>query len=176
MQCPVCHNEVLSQAAFCNHCGASLAAAAPGAASLETPVTPPPGYSEAPPAAAAPPPGSAAPPTATSTGLTPNAAAAIAYITFIPAIIFLMIEPYNKIPLVRFHSFQSIGLAVAAFVLHIAASMLLYPFGFLMHSMIQSLISLGLFIIWIIVILKASKGEWYKLPIIGDFALKQAQS
>jgi uncharacterized membrane protein len=25
-------------------------------------------------------------------------------------------------------------------------------------------------------ILKASKGEFYKLPVIGDFAMKQAQS
>jgi uncharacterized membrane protein len=32
------------------------------------------------------------------------------------------------------------------------------------------------FILWLVTILKASKGEWFKLPIIGDFAMKQAQS
>jgi uncharacterized membrane protein len=87
-----------------------------------------------------------------------------------------MIEPYNKIPLVRFHSFQSIGLAVVAFILDMAIRILLFPFGFVMYSLLQSLVSLGLFIVWLIVILKASKGEWFKLPIIGDLALKQAQS
>ena len=62
----------------------------------------------------------AAPPVvASSAGLSENAAAAIAYLTIIPAIIFLVLEPYNKMPLVRFHSWQSIGLCVAAFVLQV---------------------------------------------------------
>ena len=43
-------------------------------------------------------------------GLTDNAAGAIAYITFIPAIIFLAIPPYNTSPFVRFHAWQSIFL------------------------------------------------------------------
>ncbi len=38
------------------------------------------------------------------------------------------------------------------------------------------LVSLGMFIVWLMAILKASKGEWYKLPFIGDFAEKQARS
>ena len=29
-------------------------------------------------------------------------------------------------------------------------------------------------IVWLLAILKASKGEFYKLPIIGDFSAKQA--
>jgi len=33
---------------------------------------------------------------------------------------------------------------------------------------------LVLFVAWIIVLLKALKGERYKLPIIGDLAEKQA--
>jgi uncharacterized membrane protein len=116
------------------------------------------------------------PPAAAPSGLSPNAASAIAYLTFIPAIIFLLMEPYNKIPLVRFHSLQSIGLSLVWFVLHVAASLLLTPFGFLMHAFLGGLISLGLFIAWLISIVKASQGQWFKLPIIGDFALKQAQS
>jgi uncharacterized membrane protein len=40
---------------------------------------------------------------------------------------------------------------------------------------IHLLIWLGFFIAWLMAIMKASKGEFYKLPIIGDFAMKQAQ-
>ena len=32
------------------------------------------------------------------------------------------------------------------------------------------------FCIWVFCVFKASKGEWFKLPIIGDIAMKQAQS
>ena len=46
----------------------------------------------------------------------------------------------------------------------------------LLFSLIHLVIGLGLFLIWLFVILKASKGEWYKLPVIGDFAEKQARS
>ncbi len=156
MQCPNCHTEIASQSAFCTNCGANLSAAAP-------PTT----YAEAPSATV--------PPPVASSGLSPTAASAIAYLTFIPAVIFLLIEPYNRIPLVRFHSFQSIGLAIFAFIVDLAVKMLLLPISFTMYSMIQGLVTVGLFIIWLVVVLKALKGEWFKLPIIGDFAMKQAQ-
>jgi uncharacterized membrane protein len=157
MQCPVCHNEVGSQSAFCPHCGAQLSTAAPAQA-------PPPDYST-------PPPDSSAP------GLAPTAAAAIAYITFIPAIIFLMVEPYNKMPLVRFHSFQSIGLAVVGFIVGICLNILAWlPFSYILFGAIRDVVYLVLFIFWIIALLSALKGEWYKLPVIGDFAMKQARS
>ena len=179
MQCPVCHNEVGPQTAFCNHCGASLAAAAPSAAPPETAYAPPPTYSQVPPGYAAPPPAGA------STGMSESAAAAISYITIIPAILFLVMEPYNKMPLVRFHSFQSIGLTVVYFAVWVALMVLqivlhILPGFFLMFAMLFSLLHLvlfvGMFIVWLMAILKASKGEFYKLPFIGDFAMKQAQS
>jgi uncharacterized membrane protein len=157
MQCPVCHNEVASEsAAFCDRCGAPLSAPAAG--------TPPPELSY-----------TAPPPASAGTGIAPNMAAALAYLTFIPAVLFLILAPYNKIPLVRFHSWQSIGLAVASLILNVIVRMVL-PFGFLMYFFLQSLVSIGLFVVWVIVVLKAFKGEWFKLPIIGDLAQKQAQS
>ena len=52
-------------------------------------------------------------------GLTDNVAGALAYVTFIPAIIFLVMEPYNKNRFVRFHSFQSLFFTLACFVLGI---------------------------------------------------------
>ncbi len=156
MQCPVCHSEVAPQSAFCTQCGAALTGSAP------VPPAAPPGYPPPPPGASA--------------GLSPNAAAAIAYFTFIPAVLFLIIEPYNKIPLVRFHSFQSIGLTIVAFILHVAIRLVTLPFGYWMDAILQGLVSTVLFFVWLFVVLKASRGEWTKLPVIGDLALKQAQS
>jgi uncharacterized membrane protein len=175
MQCPVCHNEVGDQSASCAHCGATLAAA---------PETVPPAASYAPPAAV---PVAAYPapaPTAESSGLSPNAASAVAYITFIPAILFLLIAPYNKTPIVRFHSFQSIALAVVwiAFWIMVAicaAILAFIPFLRMLVLLIPFLyfvVGLGFFVLWLVTILKASKGEWFKLPLIGDFAMKQARS
>ena len=169
MQCPVCHNEVATPgaepAAFCNHCGAPLLAAVPPAASASAPLP-------AAPAPAYPPP----PPVAAGSGLSPNAAAALSYITFIPAVLFLMVEPYNKTPLVRFHSFQSIGLNIVAVVIYVAIRILMFPFGFILFGMVHAAVTLVLFVLWLVCVLNAVKGAYFKLPIIGDFALKQAQS
>src|SRR5580658_4537676 len=44
-------------------------------------------------------------------------AGALAYCTFIPAIVFLLVEPYSKNRFVRFHSLQCIGLWLAAGVM-----------------------------------------------------------
>jgi uncharacterized membrane protein len=49
----------------------------------------------------------------TPTGLSDNSAGALAYVTFIPAIVFLAMPPYNQSPYVRFHAWQSIFLFVA---------------------------------------------------------------
>jgi uncharacterized membrane protein len=127
------------------------------------------------------PPPSYIPPATASSGLSDNLAAALAYVTIIPAIIFLVLEPYNRIPLVRFHSFQSIAFCIAAFVLQVAltvAQELLHfiPLSWMLFSVCHLLLGLGLFVVWLIAILKASKGEWYKLPTIGDFAEKLARS
>jgi uncharacterized membrane protein len=200
MQCPVCHNEVGPQSTFCNHCGASLSAAAPVPTPGFTEVppaytqTPPaytaqPGYT-APPSGYAPPAGYAQQPPqqayppqaqAGSSGLSPTAAAALAYIFAIPAIIFLVIEPYNKVPLVRFHSFQAIGLVVVWIGFWIAMMILsmvliFIPVVHLILIPIHLLVGLAFFIGWLLCVIKASKGEWFKLPVIGDFAMKQAQS
>ncbi len=174
MQCPACNKEVAPQSAFCNNCGAPVTAAA---------ADPTPGYTTVPnqPYATVPQqPVYAGPPVVAGAGLSDNAASAIAYLTIIPAIIFLVLEPYNKVPLIRFHSWQSIGLFVAAVLLQVAvtiADIMLHfiPFIILLFSLIHLALGLGLFLVWIFVLLKASKGEWYKLPIIGDFAEKQAR-
>lgn len=109
------------------------------------------------------------PPQTAQSGLSDNAAGALAYVTIIPAIIFLIIEPYNKNSFVRFHSWQCIFLGVASIAVHIVLGMI--P---VVGWMILPFASLGFLIIWIIALLKALKGERYQLPIIGKFAAQQA--
>ncbi len=177
MQCPVCHNEIAPQSAFCGHCGASIA---PASASEAVPT--PTAYT-APPIAAAPA-GYPAPTATASAGLSPNAAAAISYITIVPAILFLVIDPYKKMPFVRFHAFQCIGIAVGWFVfwvvIAVGSMMLALIPGvrilIILIPFLYAAMGLGAFILWLMAILKASKGEWFKIPFIGDYALKMSQS
>jgi len=111
------------------------------------------------------------------TGLSDNAASGIAYITFIPAIIFLATAPYNQKPLIRFHSWQSIFLTLAYIVVHVGF-LIIYriPFFGLLMIPLRMLVGLGFFILWLIVIIKTFNGQMFKIPVIGDFAEKQANS
>lgn len=102
-------------------------------------------------------------------GLSNNAAGALAYVTIIPAIIFLVADPYNKNSYVRFHSWQSIFLGIAAFAVDMILSFI--P---IVGWMLIPVALLGFLIVWIIVLMKALKGERFKLPFIGKFAEQQA--
>ncbi|MGB7266847.1 MAG: DUF4870 domain-containing protein [Terracidiphilus sp.] len=104
-----------------------------------------------------------------TSGLSDSAAGAIAYITIIPAIIFLIVEPYNKNSFVRFHSWQSIFLGIAAFAIQIVLSVI--P---VVGWIIIPFFLIGFLVLWIMCLIKASKGERWKLPLIGEFAEKQA--
>ena len=60
-----------------------------------------------------------------SAGLADNVAGALAYVfTIIPAILFLILEPYNRRPFVRFHAFQCLCLAATGFVLSFVCAIL----------------------------------------------------
>lgn len=113
----------------------------------------------------------------TPSGLTDNAAGALAYITFVPAIVFLVLPPYNASPYVRFHAWQSIFLNVAAVIISIALSFLMVFFmffgGFVLLA-VSRLIWLLWFVLWLVCVLKALNGQRFKVPIIGDLAAKQA--
>jgi len=103
-----------------------------------------------------------------SSGLTMNTAAAISYVTIIPAIVFLLIAPYDKNPFVRFHSVQSILLGFFAFG---AQTLLLYTHFIPMGFLISMILSAIFFILWVLVVVKAMTGEWFKLPILGSIAM-----
>jgi uncharacterized membrane protein len=115
--------------------------------------------------------------TASPGGMTDNVAGLLAYVTIIPAILFLVIEPYNKNRFVRFHSFQSIFFNVAWIALWIAMSFVgMIPILGWATMLIWPLVGLGGLIIWIVLLLKANQGQMFKLPVIGDMAEKQANA
>jgi uncharacterized membrane protein len=106
----------------------------------------------------------------TQSGLTDNTAAGLAYVTIIPAIVFLVVAPYNQKSFIRFHAWQSIFLGIAAFVIgFINIIPILGQLIFLVGMLV-------LFVAWIVALLKALKGERFELPLIGKFAAQQAGS
>jgi uncharacterized membrane protein len=118
----------------------------------------------------------------TAGGLTDNVAGMLAYVTIIPSIIFLVMEPYNKNRFVRFHAWQNIFLCLAAFVCWIAlfiisAVLAFIPIlGHLIAFLLWAVLSVGLLVVWILLLIKANQGQTYKLPYIGDLAEKQANA
>jgi uncharacterized membrane protein len=112
-------------------------------------------------------------------GLSSNGAAAISYLTFIPAVVFLVMDPYRRDPFVRFHAIQCIGLTVVAVLIGIVLGVITVPLAmtgmWAMAHLLSELVNLAFLIIWLICIIQASQGKWFKLPVVGEFALKQSQ-
>lgn len=108
-------------------------------------------------------------------GLSENAASGIAYITFIPAIVFLVTAPYNQNRTIRFHSWQSIFLFIAWVAVDVVLGVVgAMPFLWYMTWMLWRLVGLAFFVVWIIALIKAFNGQRLKLPFISDLAEKQA--
>jgi uncharacterized membrane protein len=105
-------------------------------------------------------------PSSTSTGLSPNTAGLLCYVgIWISGIVFFVLEQKNKF--VRFHAAQSI---VAFGTLTVAG--IIFSLIPVVGDVFSTIIGIIGFIVWIIMIVKASNGEWYKLPWAGDVAEK----
>jgi uncharacterized membrane protein len=105
-----------------------------------------------------------------ASGLADNVAGALAYITIIPAILFLVMEPYNRRPFIRFHAFQSLGIAVCWFAVSLV-------FVIPILGWIVGFVGLiVLFCAWVLCIVKAYGGVMYKLPIIGNYVENMANN
>jgi uncharacterized membrane protein len=109
-------------------------------------------------------------------GLSDNAAAGIAYITIIPAIVFLIVAPFKNSSYVRFHAWQSIFFFVAWAVAFILAGVVqnFVPSVLFLTLTLWQLIDLAFFVILIIVFVSAFNGKRLNLPIVGGLAEKQA--
>jgi uncharacterized membrane protein len=107
-----------------------------------------------------------------------NVAGALAYITAIPAVIFLQIMPFKRNQFVRFHSWQSIFLLIAGVLVGLGVKFIfsilaLIPrFGYLFACLAVLLVSLAWVMVWLVAVIKALNREMFKLPIIGHFAEK----
>jgi uncharacterized membrane protein len=119
----------------------------------------------------------AATPEVNSSGLSYNAAAGIAYLTIIPAIVFLIIEPFKKNAFVRFHAWQSIFFFIAWTVIDILVGLVqhIVPSSVFRTLTALQVVALALFIVWLIVFIGAFGGKRIKLPVIGDLAARQAE-
>jgi len=176
--CKNCGSPV--EGPFCAKCGTPQAAAPPPAGAAYTPPPPQP-----PPAQPYTQPGYAAPaqPAPAAAGMSDNVAGLLCYLVgIITGILFLVLDPYNKSKFVRFHAFQSIFLFVAwiAFwiVLAVFSAILHLVLGFWtavsLMGLLHTVVGLGFFILWILLMIKAYQGQKFMLPIIGALADKQA--
>ena len=120
-----------------------------------------------------------------STGLDENVAALLSYVAgWVTGLVFFMIEKDSR--LVRFHAMQSLLFNVLVAVVAIALWIVLFVV-FLVVSQVSgalatilSLISVLVWLVfgvailagWVLCLVKAFGGQYFKLPVIGNFAEK----
>ncbi|WP_347548708.1 DUF4870 domain-containing protein [Pseudalkalibacillus hwajinpoensis] len=109
-------------------------------------------------------------PRKTSSGMDENVAGLLTYVLgFITGLIFLLIEKENKF--VRFHAMQSIVVFGALFVASLVLNVI-PVIGTIVSVLILPPLSL---VVWIVLMVKAYQGKMYKLPVAGEFSLKQLE-
>ena len=123
--------------------------------------------------------------TKSSTGLDENVAALLSYIFgWVSGLIFFLMEKDSR--LVRFHAMQSILfnvlLAIVGFVFWILTFVLVIvgasigdvigTIFSLLATLLWVVFSVGILIAWILCLVKAFQSQYFKLPIIGNFAEK----
>jgi uncharacterized membrane protein len=170
--CANCGTTVTDGSAFCSSCGKPVAPIAgavavmqPGSGAQAVAVQPAIATAYAQPA---------------TSGLTPNVAAALAYILgFITGVVFLVLDPYKKDRFVRFHAMQSILYSAAGIIFRIGWSILvgalvdISGWAALVLVPVGVVISLGLFGFWIFLMYQAYCNREFRIPIIGAIAAKQ---
>ena len=145
--CSSCGVQMDDAAAFCPGCGKPTAVAQSTAPAGATP---------------------AAVSTQAASGLQDNVAGLLCYL-LIPAIVFLVMEPYNRNRFIRFHAFQAIFLEIGWIIVNAVLGMLAF-----IGIFILPILWLGFTILWIVCMIKAFQNQMFKLPLIGDIAEKQA--
>jgi uncharacterized membrane protein len=135
----------------------------------QQPPPPPPGG----PGAAQPPPGPGK--TAQQEIDEAKVVAAIGYLGIL-CIIPLVTPPGNKFA--KFHGRQGLVLLIAEIVLGVAMTILGFilglagPLGWILIQLISVVVGLGILVVIIMGIVKAANGEYWKMPVLGDFAAK----
>ncbi len=100
-------------------------------------------------------------------GIDQNLEALLCYVLgWITGIVFLFLEKKNEY--VRFHAMQSLVTFLTLFIITIVIGWI--P---ILGWLISFLVSILGLVIWLILMIKAYQGEFYKLPYAGDFAEEQ---
>jgi uncharacterized membrane protein len=98
------------------------------------------------------------------TGLPKNTAAALSYVLGpVTGVVFLLLE---KDPFVKFHAMQSIIVFAGLFVLQ-----WLFVITIILAPLSGLLIIIG-FVLWLLLIYKAWRGEEWEVPFCGKYARK----
>ena len=109
-------------------------------------------------------------------------AGALAYVTFIPALVFLLLDRYRKNSFVRFHSVQCLLLWAAAILLGIILRLVSPVFfiipvvGPLIAFLVAVLAALAALLLWLVLLVKAYQGERFQLPLLGHLAERYSAS
>jgi uncharacterized membrane protein len=133
-----------------------------------------PSYGEAPGYTAPYPPYPSDPPQAQ--GIAPNMAAGLAYFTVIPAVFFLLLEPYRSNAMVRFHSWQSVFFFITVALVRVLETIVIAVLPIAVAVAIDDVMWLVLVIGWLIAVIKAFQGDRWQLPYLGPFAARTAES
>jgi uncharacterized membrane protein len=105
-----------------------------------------------------------------------RALGALAYVGLLPAMILLLIPALRGNRFVRFHSWQSVLFTVASALLGLVLKLLfvilaiLPVIGFLLAWLSLGIGSMGIFFLWVVLLIKAALGNSYQLPVIGPWA------
>jgi uncharacterized membrane protein len=117
---------------------------------------------------------------APTASMSDNVAGALCYaLGFITGIVFLNLEPYSKRPSIRFHAFQAIFFSVGWIALSFALTTILLtleaavPLWYIFLPL-RLLIGFAGFVLWLFCMYKAYTDGCYQLPVVGEFALKEA--
>ena len=106
-----------------------------------------------------------------SDGLSPRAASMLCYVPFvgwIAAIFVLATDRFREQPDVRFHAFQGLYLFVAWLLVDWVLKPWFFPF--FVSFPLGRILQLGVLVLWVVMLIKASREERYSLPLIGDLA------
>lgn len=104
-----------------------------------------------------------------STGLNENIAALVAVaFTWLSGILFFLIE--NDSDFVKFHAIQ-------ATIFFAGTSLVISLLGrvWLLGGIISGALGLLSFVVWVMLLYHTYKGNWFKLPLIGDLAKNLAK-
>jgi len=101
-----------------------------------------------------------------------RAIAALAYLTFVAGTVVLVLPAFRRNLFVRFHAWQSVLLWGTFFVLTVAALVLSNVAAAMLFLLFGILASLAMLFLWIVLTVKAWRGERFALPLYGPLATR----